>query len=229
MSLAYATLDEAWKNSTLILPPSSSSKGNRTRAAKNKPPKVDGASKGQGLSCPVVSAASVLPSQPQHQQQESNSMRVLENIMGIYTADSRAPISPDCMHAPYPVIHDMQPTFAADYYAEENNTDVAEVYAHQSAPAADLQEKYDDMGVVDDDAEGSRSPEHQEEMIHATTPTTPPKPNSDITSTSTKLTAATPLTPVRMYLEMLMYIASGVLLIFMMEQLIRIGSRLRAV
>ena len=144
--------------------------------------------------------------------------------MGIYTADTRAPVTPDCYLAPYPVAHDLQPCFASEYvkldddqpdqeeiedYGDESTATVdAHLETHIEAPLDSI----DVAPIIDSIA----TPASQQDS-HI----------DSISAAQRRVHSRNPPSCNIYFLEMLMYVASGILLIFMMEQLIRLGTRLQ--
>jgi hypothetical protein len=210
--MSFATLDEAWGPSQTQSRDSVNVQSIPKRAAKEK----------------------------KANQPKPRVKKQLDNIMDVYTSDrNNAGVSETChLYATYPPPQDYDFHMTYDDADDEKALEKILEQMHEKIP-----EVPDRDGSVTDGGPATPS-------VPVPVPITIPMPSSTSTSTNTSTSTSTSTSrpvvetyvekggdkdnaktePERLtvyMLDMLMYIVSGVLLIFMMEQLLRIGVSMR--
>ena len=156
-------------------------------------------------------------------------VRVLENIMDVYTADKRSEVTPDCHMAPYPSAHDVLPGFTTEFADVPLDDDDGGLFEDHKLPEAPVSACREDNCKRSDVAAPATSVAVSA-IESFESPTSPAHyvTSSAISETGRQGASIANTGGDTFFLEMLMYVVSGILLIFMMEQFVRLGSNLRS-
>lgn len=216
MVVAFATLEEAWG------PAPGGPAQPVARAGKQRTKSSSAKQGGSAARCSSASLNSKSVAAARQSQQ-----RVLENIMDVYTSDKAlSEVSASCKYAAFPPPEDLLLASAGGIGGDGDGDGDYGSFVELGRAGEPGEEDACDVAAAAKDARLIAAPQVAEPFVNPPPPAEQQerKPPAVLKSPGG---AGGPRADVYA-LEMLMYIASGILLIFMMEQLLKLGTSIRA-